>query len=51
VKLLQSRNKLGVLVVDIMGNKVIIFVYPNEINGGRKVREKVVVRVFETSPI
>jgi len=48
VKVLQSQNKLGVLVVDIIENKVINFVYPNEVNGGRKVREKVVIWVFQT---
>jgi len=34
--------------VDIIENKVISFVYPNEVNGGRKVRKKVVIWVFQT---
>jgi len=46
VKVLRSQNKYRGIVADIMGKKKIILVFQMEICGGRKVREKVVVKVF-----
>jgi len=51
VKVLPSQNKYRGFVADIMGKKKIILVFQMEICAGRKVREKVVVRVFKILPI
>jgi hypothetical protein len=44
VKLLQSRNKLGVLVVDILRKKVVGLVFQMAAHSSQKASEKVAVQ-------
>lgn len=51
MKMFGSRNKFRDFVADITRKKMVRLVFQMVVHGGRKVREKVVVGVFETSPI
>jgi hypothetical protein len=51
MKMLRSRNKFRGFAVDITRKKMVCLVFQVVVHGDRKVREKVMVGVFETSLI
>lgn len=47
MKVLQSVNKFRGFVAVVMRKKIINFVSQGEVHGGRKIREKVGIEIFE----